>query len=367
MKDSKSPTYAHVTSAQKRRFGAPRLAPRLRQVSGPNSAGRLARLVAPGRALRADASAHVVGAGSGHVLVLVAATGVDGFGRVRWIRQQVLLPGAPARFRSSLIPQTPMPKAVLVKRGEEHLPDVPLAELEGMYRHEPPGKSRDGLQAAVLRKRGKMIVEMATMSGRHPSTIHRWLHRLEREGPDGRYDRRGPGRPRRLTPEQIRYTAYRSGTPGGLATGLGHIGRRGVCRRKVRNIHLPGCLAFDRREGVPPGRGPRGSQGGPDGQRVANSRIQDTTRQKQLKATSAKNPGGSGNQDAQHTLTTIRDRPTHHPRTVEIGRRQDHLSGLGPGYHHTWVSTIHGWRQAAGHTHGRLRQARRRIRLFGSI
>ena len=62
------------------------------------------------------------------------------------------------RFRSFLIPLTPMPKAVLVKSGDEDLPDVPLAELEEMYRHEPPGKSRDRLQAAVLRKRGKMIV-----------------------------------------------------------------------------------------------------------------------------------------------------------------------------------------------------------------
>ena len=94
-----------------------------------------------------------------------------------------------------------MTKAVLVKRGDEYLPDVPLAEPEETHRHEPPGMSRDRLQAAVLRKRDKMIVEIATISGCHPSTIHRWLHRLEREGPDGRYDRWGPGRPRLLTPE----------------------------------------------------------------------------------------------------------------------------------------------------------------------
>ena len=55
----------------------------------------------------------------------------------------------------------------------------------------------------MLRKRGKMIVGIATISGRHhPNTIHLWLHRLEREGPGGRYDRWGPGRPRRLTLEQ---------------------------------------------------------------------------------------------------------------------------------------------------------------------
>ena len=82
-----------------------------------------------------------------------------------------------------------MPKAVLVKRGEEHLPDVPLAELEGMYRHEPPGKSGDGLQAAILRKRGKMV-EMAAMSGRHhlvPSTggCTGWSARVQMAGTAG--------------------------------------------------------------------------------------------------------------------------------------------------------------------------------------
>ena len=98
-----------------------------------------------------------------------------------------------------------MPKAVLVKRGGWYLPGVPLAELAETHRHEPPGKSGDGLQAAVPRKRGKMLAEIATLSGRHhPSTVHRWQHRLEREGPDGRHDRRGPGRPRLLAPEQER-------------------------------------------------------------------------------------------------------------------------------------------------------------------
>ncbi len=51
----------------------------------------------------------------------------------------------------------------------------------------------------MLIKRGKMIVEMAAISGRHPSTVHRWLYRLEREGLKGRHDRRGPGRMRFVT------------------------------------------------------------------------------------------------------------------------------------------------------------------------
>ena len=54
-----------------------------------------------------------------------------------------------------------MPKAALVKRGKEYLHDVPLPKLEEMYRREPPGKSRDRLQAAVLRKRGRTLKKIA--------------------------------------------------------------------------------------------------------------------------------------------------------------------------------------------------------------
>ena len=65
-----------------------------------------------------------------------------------------------------------MPKAVLVRWEEEYLPGMSLAELEETHRREPPGKSRDRLQAAVPRKRYKMLAEIAAISGRHPSTIH---------------------------------------------------------------------------------------------------------------------------------------------------------------------------------------------------
>ena len=66
-----------------------------------------------------------------------------------------------------------MPKAALVKRGEEYLSGVPLAELKEMHRRERPGKSRDRLQAAVLRKQNKLLEEIAGMMGRGVGTIHR--------------------------------------------------------------------------------------------------------------------------------------------------------------------------------------------------
>lgn len=95
-----------------------------------------------------------------------------------------------------------MTKTILVKRGGEYLHDIPLSKLEEAHRREPPGKSRDRLQAAVLRKHGRMLEDIASIIGRDSSTIHRWLHRMECEGPDARHDRWGSGRPRQLTPEQ---------------------------------------------------------------------------------------------------------------------------------------------------------------------
>ena len=136
-----------------------------------------------------------------------------------------------------------MPKAVLVNRGKECLPDVPLAELEEMYRHEPPGKSVDGLQAAIFRKRDKMIVEIVAISGRHhPSTIHRWLHRLERECSDGRYDRWSPGRPRLLALEQERSIKEDLGGPpsdSGFVRGSWNAGM--LARRIVDKFDVITC------------------------------------------------------------------------------------------------------------------------------
>ena len=42
------------------------------------------------------------------------------------------------------------------------------------------------------------------MARHHLSTIHQWLHRVEREGPDGRHDWWDPRRSHPITPEQER-------------------------------------------------------------------------------------------------------------------------------------------------------------------
>ena len=97
-----------------------------------------------------------------------------------------------------------MPKAIVVKRGKEFLPDIELATLEEMVRKEKPGKARDILQAAVLRKRDIVLKKISLCIGHSVSTIHGWLARIALEGLDRRYDNKSPGRPSGLTQEEQR-------------------------------------------------------------------------------------------------------------------------------------------------------------------
>ena len=59
------------------------------------------------------------------------------------------------------------------------------------------------LQAAVMRKSGKSQSRIARRLGRSQKTIGDWLRRFrDTGGPEGRYDRKSPGRPCRLSAEQ---------------------------------------------------------------------------------------------------------------------------------------------------------------------
>ena len=96
-----------------------------------------------------------------------------------------------------------MPKT-LVKRGEEYIPGVPLAELVETYRRKYPGKYIDRLRAAVLEWCDMALKEIVRTIGRGFSTVYRRLYRMEREGLECRYNAKSPGRPRLLNPEQER-------------------------------------------------------------------------------------------------------------------------------------------------------------------
>ena len=93
-------------------------------------------------------------------------------------------------------------KATHVGKGDMFMPDTSLEDLEDVYRKQRPGKPRDRMQAAVERKKGKSECAIAVQLGRSQGVISEWLNRLQEEGLEGRYDRKSPGRPRKLTGEQ---------------------------------------------------------------------------------------------------------------------------------------------------------------------
>ena len=95
-----------------------------------------------------------------------------------------------------------MPKPVIVPKGADYLPGVPLETLKEMQRREPAGKAKEMLQAAVHRKEDKTIEAIGKCIGRSVGTIHGWLARLSLGGLERRYDRKSPGRPPHLSGEQ---------------------------------------------------------------------------------------------------------------------------------------------------------------------
>ena len=83
-------------------------------------------------------------------------------------------------------------KTAYVGKGDGFMPGMSLEDLKAAYRKESPGKSRDRLQAAVGRKKGKSESVIAAQLGRSHGVISEWLNRLQSEGLEGRYDRKSP-------------------------------------------------------------------------------------------------------------------------------------------------------------------------------
>ena len=68
--------------------------------------------------------------------------------------------------------------------------------------------------AVVLVTHGHRCIDVAQWIGETPRSIERWINAVELGGPDALHDHRHAGRPRRLTPGQMRQLAsdsiYRS-------------------------------------------------------------------------------------------------------------------------------------------------------------
>ena len=81
-----------------------------------------------------------------------------------------------------------------VKKNQEFLKDINTSEIEEMLKKEPPGKPRERLQAALLRREGKCESKISKILGRSKSSISRWLNKMQESGIDARYDGKSTGR-----------------------------------------------------------------------------------------------------------------------------------------------------------------------------
>ena len=95
-----------------------------------------------------------------------------------------------------------MRPAKVIKLGEEFLKGTSVEDLKSMQAMEKDYKVKAMLQSAIHRKKGMLLMEISKAIGKAVSTIHGWLSRLE-NGMDGRYNLKSPGRPCRLSDEQI--------------------------------------------------------------------------------------------------------------------------------------------------------------------
>lgn len=89
-------------------------------------------------------------------------------------------------------------------RGVKFLPEISTGELRSTYAAEPHPKSKLRLLAAVHRRQGKSIDEIAYMLSKPRRTVHGWLTRFAERGIEGKDARKQAGRPRRLKLRQRR-------------------------------------------------------------------------------------------------------------------------------------------------------------------
>lgn len=89
-----------------------------------------------------------------------------------------------------------------VPKGENFLRGYDLKYLETLYKKEKDSKAKIRLQAAILRKKNKVLEEISGVVGYPLTTVGDWLRRIHIEGIHRRYSTKQSGRPSRLTINQ---------------------------------------------------------------------------------------------------------------------------------------------------------------------
>ena len=95
-------------------------------------------------------------------------------------------------------------ESYIIPTGKEFLPHITKRRLASMRSKEPDERYKRHFDAAIMRKDGKTVGDIAEEIGVHPGTIMNWLHRmLEKKGLGEGYKTRIGGRPK-FTPEQLK-------------------------------------------------------------------------------------------------------------------------------------------------------------------
>lgn len=91
-----------------------------------------------------------------------------------------------------------------LKRGDAFLPYVSVTRLQKLYDQEKNAKAKLRLLAAIRRKKGESIDDIAAALEKPRRTIHGWLQRFEQRRLKAVHDKKQPGRTPKLTRSQLR-------------------------------------------------------------------------------------------------------------------------------------------------------------------
>ena len=91
-----------------------------------------------------------------------------------------------------------------LKKGNEFLSYVSVERLKKLYDREQNAKAKLRLLAAIRRKKGESLDEIATALEKPRRTIHGWLQRFEERKLKAVHDKKQPGRPSKLTLSQLK-------------------------------------------------------------------------------------------------------------------------------------------------------------------
>lgn len=91
-----------------------------------------------------------------------------------------------------------------IKSGRDFLENTSTRKLKKAYATETNVRAKMRLQAALLRRKGKKIEDIAYTLEKPKGTISKWLNLLENEGLAAATPKKQPGRPRRLTIQQLK-------------------------------------------------------------------------------------------------------------------------------------------------------------------